>query len=473
VTQLPIVSVLIGVYNHERFIVEAIESALLQRRDYPADRLEFVLVDDGSTDATPHLIAPYADRIRAIRKPNGGLLSTTNRLLEEARGEFLCFLSGDDFWRPGKIARQVRAIAERPWVTVVYGDSAIVDGDSRVQHESYYTWHRLGRAVGDIRGPLLEKNFVCAPTAMFPARLRDRVWPIGPPAVWEDWWMWFHAAQEGEALYLPGADVCYRVHGANMSAGLDGADQLRFWARELPFRRWLLTETDHAAIPYADVVNAWRAFEWVAHACAEGRHGSLEELIPVGDDERRASAAALVDPPSDPAELVRRLARALAWNPYDVAARALFPDALAAAAHAAPPVITDASIVLALAAELVREPGLLAAYAEAVDAEDDVILLVDARGWSAERVAEELVPLAVGLGIDDGGPDVLVISDGRAWPRDRLVAVLTRDGGTAEALGAAPTADAPSIRACVASATMPPRRAAGLNEDRPAPTTGG
>src|SRR5579871_5272230 len=96
-SEIPLVSVLMPVYNHERFIVQAIESALAQAADYPPERFEIVLVNDGSTDGTAELIRPFEDRIRAIHKPNGGVLSTVNRLLEEARGELICFLAGDDF----------------------------------------------------------------------------------------------------------------------------------------------------------------------------------------------------------------------------------------------------------------------------------------------------------------------------------------------------------------------------------------
>jgi Glycosyl transferase family 2 len=447
VSEQPLVSVLMPVYNHERFVVEAIESALAQGRDYPAERLDIVLVDDGSTDSTPELIAPYAARIRSIRKPNGGALSTVNRLLEEARGELICFLAGDDFWRPGKIARQSRAMVAHPWVTLSYSDSAIVDGEGRVEHDSYYELHGLPRAVGDIRGPLLEKNFVCAPTAMVRANLRERFWPIGPPAVWEDWWMWWHAAEAGEALYISGSDVCYRTHGANMSAGLDSVQQQRFTARELPYRRWLLSETDHSGIPYGEVLEAWRAFEWHAHSCVAAGIGSFAELVPVGPAERGACAAALALTSEDPAELVRGLLRALACDPQCRAARDALGPALAAAEDAAPPLRTEASVVLALAGELVRGLDLLAAYAESFDADDDVMLLVDARGWSAERIGDQLVPLAEALDIVEGGPEVVVLNDGRGWPRERLCAVLSHDPGTAEALGAPRATDASTLRA--------------------------
>ena len=447
-TEEPLVSILMPVYNHERFIVEAIESALQQGDDYPPGSLEVVLVDDGSTDATPELIAPYRERIRAIRKPNGGVLSTVNRLLAEARGELLCFLAGDDHWRAGKVARQARAMAERPWVSLSYGDSAIVDGEGRVEHESYYELHGLSRAVGDIRGPLLEKNFVCAPTAMVRASLRERFWPIEPPAVWEDWWMWWHAAEAGEALYLPGSDVCYRTHGANMSAGLDASARQSFTARELPFRRWLLSETDHTGIPYREVLEAWRAFEWHAHACVAASLGTFEELVPVGPSEYAAANAALAAALADgPQEAVRLLLRALACDPGCAAARTALGPALSAAATATPPIATDAQIAIGLAGEIVRDPDLLGSYAEAFDARDETILLIDARGWSEERLADELVPLAEELDLLEGGPEVVALNDGRPWPRERLCAVLSREAGTAEALGAPQATDAESLRA--------------------------
>jgi hypothetical protein len=76
-----------------------------------------------------------------------------------------------------------------------------------------------------------------------------------------------------------------------------------------------------------------------------------------------------------------------------------------------------------------------------------VLLLVDARGWSAERLSDEMVPLAEELDILEGGPEVVVLSDGRGWPRERLCAVLSHDAGTAEALGAPRAADASTLRA--------------------------
>jgi hypothetical protein len=112
---------------------------------------------------------------------------------------------------------------------------------------------------------------------------------------------------------------------------------------------------------------------------------------------------------------------------------------------------TEASIVLGLAGELVRRPDLLAAYAQSFEADDEVLLLIDARGWSTERLGDELLPLAEDLDIIEGGPEVVALSDGRGWPRERLSAVLSHDAGTAEALGAPRAGDASTLRGLIES----------------------
>jgi hypothetical protein len=80
-----------------------------------------------------------------------------------------------------------------------------------------------------------------------------------------------------------------------------------------------------------------------------------------------------------------------------------------------------ARVVLAGIDEVVDRPELLGAYATTFADDDDVTLVLDAFGWSDERVASELVPLAQRHGLGDGGPDAVVLTDGRPWPRERLV----------------------------------------------------
>ena len=88
---LPTVSVLMGAHNYEQYVGRAIKSALEQ--EYPPDRLEIIVVDDGSKDGTAAVVADLAarhpGRIRLIRQPNGGATAATNRALAEATGDLI------------------------------------------------------------------------------------------------------------------------------------------------------------------------------------------------------------------------------------------------------------------------------------------------------------------------------------------------------------------------------------------------
>ena len=84
----PTVSVIVPAFDAERFLGEALDGVLAQ--DYPAERVEVIVVDDGSTDATPQIAARYAaadDRIRVVHRPNGGQVAATNTALEHATGD--------------------------------------------------------------------------------------------------------------------------------------------------------------------------------------------------------------------------------------------------------------------------------------------------------------------------------------------------------------------------------------------------
>lgn|GEM_PF-1669595 len=119
----PVVSVIIPVSNGVNYLAQAVESVLAQ--DYPA--IELILVDDGSTDATWELIQSYGPRVRALRKPNGGVASALNAGIAQTRGELVAWLSHDDLFLPGKITRQVRFLQAHPEFGGVYTDFEIID----------------------------------------------------------------------------------------------------------------------------------------------------------------------------------------------------------------------------------------------------------------------------------------------------------------------------------------------------------
>jgi len=98
------VTVLMSVYNVERFLREAIESILAQTmRDF-----EFIIIDDGSTDATPKILASYDDpRMRIVSQKNMGVSVSVNRGLETARAELVARLDADDIALPNRLEVQL------------------------------------------------------------------------------------------------------------------------------------------------------------------------------------------------------------------------------------------------------------------------------------------------------------------------------------------------------------------------------
>ncbi|CAN1211870.1 Glycosyltransferase 2-like domain-containing protein [Tumidithrix helvetica PCC 7403] len=105
----PLVSILINNYNYDRYLKQAIESALAQTYR----PIEIVVVDDGSIDASKEIVASFGDAIVPILKPNGGQASAFNVGFNASNGDILCFLDSDDTFLPNKVSKVVEAFVER------------------------------------------------------------------------------------------------------------------------------------------------------------------------------------------------------------------------------------------------------------------------------------------------------------------------------------------------------------------------
>jgi glycosyltransferase involved in cell wall biosynthesis len=110
------ISVIIGVYNAEPYLAEALDSVLMQ--DYRP--LELIVVDDGSTDASGEVAQRY-EEVHFIHQANGGNGSARNTGVQAATGEFLAFLDADDRFTEGKLSLQMRALDGDPDLDMVFG----------------------------------------------------------------------------------------------------------------------------------------------------------------------------------------------------------------------------------------------------------------------------------------------------------------------------------------------------------------
>jgi glycosyltransferase involved in cell wall biosynthesis len=240
------VTCIVTAHDYESYVGLALRSVLQQ--DYPAELLDVVVVDDGSTDGTAAAVeaiaADYPGRVTLIRQENRGLVGATNTALAAARGALVAICDADDLWLPGSLRRRVEAM--RPEVGLVYGDMEIIDGDGAVTHASFFERAHIEPRRGRVLEALLRINFTANSTLLWRTELVPH--PIPAACPYADYWIAVQAAAraEVEAIHEPCAG--YRQHADNMSGVGGGAESAVINAvRELRMLRELLASLDAPA----------------------------------------------------------------------------------------------------------------------------------------------------------------------------------------------------------------------------------
>src|SRR4028119_632681 len=214
VNRTPLISVIIPAYNADRYILQAVESALCQT----FTNLEIIVVDDGSTDRTHQVLQPYLDRIRYIYQENQGAAIARNHGCQLAKGEFLAFLDADDYFLPSKLEKQVACFDADPTLDMVQTGWLMVDEKGR-EISAVKPWQQAPKL--DLESFILYK--CVRPSAML---LRRKWWEyLGgfdsglPPT--EDLDFALRLALKGcKAIWLEEILTCYRQHDTNlMSSG--------------------------------------------------------------------------------------------------------------------------------------------------------------------------------------------------------------------------------------------------------------
>ncbi len=211
----PHVSVVIPAYNAAATLPATLASVFAQTfADY-----EVIVVDDGSTDGTPALLARYGDRIRAFRKVNEARPSTTRNLgAKAARGELVAFLDADDCWQPEKLARQVALFAANSRLGLVYTASAVIDTSGRVLRVNQCP--RGGR--GRIYPLLAVRNMMVGSSVMARrAAIAEAGWFDEELTSIENWDLWIRIARRWEVDCVDEPLTLYRVHPGNRSADVE------------------------------------------------------------------------------------------------------------------------------------------------------------------------------------------------------------------------------------------------------------
>lgn len=214
------VSVVIGAYNAEAWIRQALDSVMAQTR--PA--LETIVVDDGSTDRTADIVRSYGSNVRYFREEHRGR-PRRNRGIREARGAYIAFLDADDYWKPGKLEAQMVliestgvawAICEAEWM-----DSAT---EQRV--------NALSKPIpeGDILEALLLENFIVASAPVIATRIFGEVGYFDETpylSAVEDWDFWLRIAAKFPVGAVHERLATVRMHSGSFLSATPLAQRVR------------------------------------------------------------------------------------------------------------------------------------------------------------------------------------------------------------------------------------------------------
>ena len=217
----PLVSVIIPAYDRAQMLRQAVDSVLEQ--DYPYT--EILVIDDGSVDDTPIILADYEGRIRVFRQENTGVSAARNLGIRASRGELIAFLDSDDYWLSEKLTTQVDWFLRHPEAMICQTEEIWIRNGRRVNPRQK---HR--KRAGDIFIASLSLCLVSPSAVMLRRNLLDETGLFDPelPAC-EDYDLWLRvssryqvgliekpllirrAGHPGQLSAAPGLDR-YRIH---------------------------------------------------------------------------------------------------------------------------------------------------------------------------------------------------------------------------------------------------------------------
>ncbi|MBV8158431.1 MAG: glycosyltransferase [Dyella sp.] len=276
---LPLVSILIPAFNHERFIDRCLDSVL--EDPYPAK--ELVIIDDGSTDGTAQRIEAWVSRHRGdppveyVRRDNRGIAATLNELAARARGEFLRLGASDDYLLPGGLDALVGYLLAQPRKWAVIGDSVVVDQDDRKLHDSgmrdlHHADKRLYASDDGIRLAVITQWAVGGPVALIRKRALETVAGWSESLRIDDWDFFLRLAAH-DAIGFIDVNVCaYRIHSANLSRTRDTRARILnlIEAQNVAMRRESLFQE-----PYRSLLKAQSHYIGAKISFLQRRYGSL------------------------------------------------------------------------------------------------------------------------------------------------------------------------------------------------------
>lgn len=208
---LPLVSVIIPVYNMEKYIYECMKSVLNQTYK----NIEIIVVDDGSNDQTPEIIKEFKNRVIIVKQINNGAASAINHGIRLAKGDYIAWLAADDVYLEDFIRCQVELFLSDNTLGAVYTDFQIIDASGQL----IKIMQSIELPPEQFTKRILEGNFINGSTVCVRQECYDTVGHYDENLQAScDTDMWIRLAAHGYKFgHIPVPLVKYRWHPANTS----------------------------------------------------------------------------------------------------------------------------------------------------------------------------------------------------------------------------------------------------------------
>ena len=215
------VDVLLSVYNGEKYLLEQINSLLLQTHPH----IRLIVRDDGSSDNSADILKSlrlkHPDKITLVSDAfHLGANQSYSHLLKMSTAPYTMFCDQDDVWLPDKVTRTLNTMrsAERELgsktAILVHTDMMVVDENLRKLDKSFFHYQNINPKKNTLNR-LMVQNVITGCTMMINAKLREIVSPFPDGIIQHDWWIGLTAAAFGFIRCLREPTMKYRLHGTN------------------------------------------------------------------------------------------------------------------------------------------------------------------------------------------------------------------------------------------------------------------
>jgi glycosyltransferase involved in cell wall biosynthesis len=201
---IPVVSVVMSVYNGEQFLQQAVESILVQTlRDF-----EFIIINDGSTDCTGEILERFTDeRIVRMNQAHAGLTSTLNRGLSAARGDYIARIDADDMAQPERLEKQLAFLRNNPDIILVGSNCYNIDRNGTILSTTEFPCDSA-----HIKWRLLFHNCIPHSSVMFHKEVIMKLGGYDNAITCaQDYDLWLRVAEKNDIAGALEPLICYRI----------------------------------------------------------------------------------------------------------------------------------------------------------------------------------------------------------------------------------------------------------------------